>query len=249
MSINDEFKNIPQNEVKKEEKVEENKKEKTPMAKKTKIYLSILGVFLAIVVVLGAITIHSALTYVVGCFEDYSMAPTINSKIYDEEGNLYTQTNFRERNGNIVEYGLIEPLKTYGELKRFDVVAMGDIEYSYFFEASRVVGLPGEKVKLDYYGNLYINDELINQPIDKEYLKMDWSSSLGNPEDLYYEALLGENEYYLLKDNRFYYENDSRIKGPYKLGKIYGKVIAIQGTCEVKGSNFINCSIPWTRFI
>ena len=83
----------------------------------------------------------------------------------------------------------------------------------------------------------------------KEYLKMDWSSSLGNPEDLYYEALLGENEYYLLKDNRFYYENDSRIKGPYKLEKIYGKVIAIQGTCEVKGSNFINCSIPWTRFI
>ena len=33
---------------KKEEKVEENKKEKAPMAKKTKIYLSILGVFLTI---------------------------------------------------------------------------------------------------------------------------------------------------------------------------------------------------------
>ena len=52
MSINDEFKNIPQNEINKEEKVEESKKEKAPMSKKTKIYLSILGVFLAIVVVL-----------------------------------------------------------------------------------------------------------------------------------------------------------------------------------------------------
>ena len=252
MSINDEFKNTEANSEKTEEKVakkEHKNKERKQLDKKTKIYLSVFGALLAIIVALGAVVIHSALTYVVGCFTDYSMSPTINSEIYNKEGNLYTQSGFREKEGNIVEYGLIEPMKTCGKFKRFDIVAFRESEQTYFFDASRIVGLPGEKVKLDYDGNLYINDEVVNQPIDKKYLEINWGNVNKDPKDLYYETTLGDGEYYLLKDNRYYYQNDSRTRGAYKLDSFYGKVIAIQGTCEIKGSSFINCSIPWTRFI
>ena len=66
-------------------------------------------------------------------------------------------------------------MKTIKTIKRFDVLAIRKYESAYLFDAIRVIGLPGETVKLDYDGNLYINGTLVNQPIDKEYLTLDWS--------------------------------------------------------------------------
>ena len=120
MSINDEFKN-PTVEI--EEKVEEKQVEEEKKAKKKlkinkkKLYYGILGGFLAVVVIIGALAIHSALTYVAGAFLDYSMAPTINSVIKNEEGKTYNYSNFREEDGNVVNFGLIEPMKTIKTIK------------------------------------------------------------------------------------------------------------------------------------
>lgn len=257
MSINDEFKvseveESTENKDKKEEKVgiKEEKVEKKKKIDKKKLYSIIFAAFLAVVVIIGAVTIHSAMTYVAGAFVDYSMAPTINKEIFDSEGNLYNYSNFREKDGNVVNYGLIEPKKTYPVFKRFDVVAIRKNDNYYIFDALRVVGLPGEKVKIDYSGNLYINGELVKQPLDEKYLEINWSNYKNQkPEELYYEEVLGEGEYYLLKDNRYYYNNDSRTRGAYDYEDIYGKVVAIQGTCTVKGYQFINCSIPVIRYI
>ena len=252
MSINDEFKNpTVEIETKVEEKqVEEEKKPKRKLKiNKKKLYYGILGGFLAVVVIIGALAIHSALTYVAGAFLDYSMAPTINSVIKNEEGITYNYSNFREEDGNVVNFGLIEPMKTIKTIKRFDVLAIRKYDSAYLFDAIRVIGLPGETVRLDYDGNLYINGTLVNQPIDKEFLTLDWSQYDQPKEQLYFETTLENDEYYLLKDNRYYYKNDSRYRGAYKLDSIYGKVIAIQGTCTIRGTSFINCSFPLTRFI
>lgn len=252
MSINDEFKKSTEEiEVKVEEKQpkpQEKPKKKLKFNKK-KVYYGILSAFLAVVVIIGALAIHSALTYVAGAFLDYSMAPTINNQIKDEDGKIYNFSNFREKDGNVVNFGLIEPMKTIKTIKRFDVLAIRKYESAYLFDAIRVIGLPGETVKLDYDGNLYINGTLVNQPIDKEYLTLDWSQYDQPTEQLYFETTLENDEYYLLKDNRYYYKNDSRYRGGYKLDSIYGKVIAIQGTCTIRGTSFINCSFPLTRFI
>jgi signal peptidase I len=240
MSINEEFTNSNKEEVK--EKAEKTKKS-TKLTKKSKIYFSIFGVLLAALVVIGSVMVYQALTYVVGCFDDYSMAPTINKVIKDEKGREYSYSNYRNRNGNVVEYGLIEPVKTKPTFKRFEVVVKRIYEDEYFFNPFRVVGLPGETIKLDYYGQLFVNGEKVNQPIDSSFLELDWSTYGSQPiEQLYFEETLGEGEYYLLKDNRYYYKNDSRSYGPYKYEDIYGTVIAIQGTCTIMGSSFINCS-------
>ena len=247
MSLNEEF-------VAKEEvvatKSEEKKKKKLTPRKKMKIYYSIFGAFLAVVVIIGALMTYQALTYVVGVFSDYSMAPLINKEIKDKDGKVYTYENFSDRDGNIVEYGLINPAKNIKEYKRFDVVAIQEYKDEYFFEPFRVVGLPGETIKLDYDGNLFVNGEEVKQPIDKEFLKLDWSKyDYMDKDNLYYQETLGEGEYYLLKDNRYYYNDDSRLYGPYVAEDIYGKVIGIQGTCTLDCGYFINCSIPFTRYI
>ena len=243
MSINDEI-NLN------EEKKVENNKPKNKKINKKKVYLSILGCFLAILFIISALTVYSALTYVVGCFTDYSMAPTINKKIKNKDGKTYNYSNFVNSNGNIVEYGFIEPVKTKPNFKRFEVVAIKKYEIGYLFDAYRVVGLPGETVKLDYEGDLYVNGEKVVQPIDKEYLKLDWTKYEHlSPEILYFEETLGENEYYLLNDNRYYFKNDSRTYGAFKYEEIYGTVVAIMGTCAVDGTNFIHCSFPFPRFI
>lgn len=247
MSINDDFITSPQEKV---EEVKQEPTEKPKLTKKQKIYFAVFGLILAAVVAIGSVMTYQALTYVVGCFTDYSMAPTINKVIRDENGKEYTYDSFRNAYGNIVEYGLIHPVKTKPTFKRFEVVAIQEYKDEYIFDAFRLVGLPGETVKLDYDGNLFINGEEVKQPIDKEFLKLDWSD-YGNVDHdkLYFEETLAEGEYYLLKDNRYYYDNDSRHYGPYKYEDIYGTVVAIQGTCTYDGGDFLNCSFPITRYI
>ena len=68
MSLNDEFRNSTEEKI--ETKVEEKQPEPQEKPKKKlklnkkKLYYGILGGFLAVVVIIGALAIHSALTYV-----------------------------------------------------------------------------------------------------------------------------------------------------------------------------------------
>ena len=162
-----------------------------------------------------------------------SMYPTLNGNAYDSYGNKLDESSGSSKVGYIVDYGVMDTHKSaLNRIKRFDIVIT---KYSSLDEGNkikRVVGLPGETVKFvitgvghDHNGDLYINDKYYEQPISSEVLK----NSSGYPAG---EIKLGEDEYYVLGDNRNH-SRDSRSEGPIKKEFIVGKAIALCATCEV----------------
>ena len=105
--------------------------------------------------------------------------------------------------------------------KRNDVIVykQSNKEHSYF-EIKRVIGLPGETVKIKN-GIVYINDEAI-----KEKVKTEAISNSGLAEE---GVKLDDNEYFVLGDNRNDSE-DSRFAGIGNVLKneILGKAVATE---------------------
>lgn len=114
--------------------------------------------------------------------------------------------------------------------KRGDIVILDghDMEgyYSKEYLVKRIVGLPGETVKIED-GNVYIKPADSNEfyLLQENYLAegtkttmMDDAMKKGN------EIVLGENEYYCLGDNRPV-SNDSRNLGPFTADRIKGVAI------------------------
>lgn len=95
------------------------------------------------------------------------------------------------------------------KIKRFDIVV---VQTGNTRIIKRVIGLPGETVKY-VTDRLYINDKEI---------KDDYGN--GYTHDFEYEKKIGNNQYYVMGDNR---ENstDSRIVGPVSKNKILGKAV------------------------
>ena len=92
------------------------------------------------------------------------------------------------------------------DVDRFDVVLLNFNDTKY---VKRIVGLPNEKV--EYIDNvLYINGEKVDDPYNN-----------GTTSDFSIE--LGDNDIYVLGDNRSY-SKDSRKLGRFKLGYIIGTV-------------------------
>ncbi len=91
-------------------------------------------------------------------------------------------------------------------IDRFDIVV---VNYNNDTLIKRIIGLPNEKVSyID--DKLYINDELIEMPLDFEYTSD-------------FELITGKDEYIVLGDNRNV-SKDSRSIGPIKRDNIKGKV-------------------------
>lgn len=92
--------------------------------------------------------------------------------------------------------GLIVDKITYRfeDPQRFDIVVF---PYKYEEKTNyikRVIGLPGERVYIDDQGNIYINDELLNEGYGKEVIR--------DPGRAYVEIQLEDDEYFVLGDNR-----------------------------------------------
>lgn len=105
-------------------------------------------------------------------------------------------------------------------IHRFDVVAVVEPESGDQW-VKRVIGLPGETVA--YRGGmLYINGQIMEEP----FLNDAYISETGRTRSTFTndmaEVKLGDNEYFLVGDNRPD-SYDSRARGPFQRSDIIGK--------------------------
>ena len=104
----------------------------------------------------------------------------------------------------------------------FDKIGRGDIVVFRYPKnpgkifIKRIIGLPGEKVEIKK-GHIYINGTPLSEPYLDERARGD---------DDHPPVTLGNNEYYLLGDNRVI-SDDSRDFGPIKKDLISGRAIFI----------------------
>ena len=79
--------------------------------------------------------------------------------------------------------------------KRFDIVVFQPIrEKKGTYYIKRIIGLPGETVRIDETGKIYINGELLDESYGYEVILR-----AGRAEE---EITLAENEYFVMGDNR-----------------------------------------------
>lgn len=123
-----------------------------------------------------------------------------------------------EPNFDSGEMVLVQRLSYSGNklIKRGDVVAArfpADSKKTRLIK--RVIGLPGETVKITYEGDIYINWVKLNEP---------YNIIVGTPPyDQVQELTLGEDQYFLVGDNRPG-SSDSRLWGPVTKTDIQGQI-------------------------
>lgn len=97
-----------------------------------------------------------------------------------------------------------------GSIKRFDIVVL-DEAYDNEKIIKRVIGMPGETISIKN-DKIYINGKVIDN-----------SFAYGTTSDVD-KIELGEDEYFILGDNRLI-SKDSRYFGPVTKSEIIGKVV------------------------
>jgi signal peptidase I len=128
--------------------------------------------------------------------EGFSMEPNFT----DQEYLLINKVTYRFENpqrGNVIVF--IAPNVT-------------SIDY-----IKRIIGLPGEKVSIKNQ-NIYINDKLL----EEKYLSPDIKTVVQNDKSTTMELTLGDDEFFVLGDNRDH-SSDSRVFGPLPKKNIIGK--------------------------
>ncbi len=102
--------------------------------------------------------------------------------------------------------------------ERFDIIVFPFqyTEGTYFIK--RIIGLPGETVRIDEKGNIYINGEVLEESYGREIISPE---TIGIASQ---DIVLGEDEYFVLGDNRNN-STDSRkeIVGNIKRDEIIGR--------------------------
>lgn len=150
-----------------------------------------------------------------------SMAPTLN------HFTSISNTDYRE-------YGLMDT--NVKKLKRGDIAVFDMSGGNYIVK--RVIGLPNETVRLvdgggsnPDYVRITANNETFT--LDEDYLTE--TAKINTYSGSYAtisEQVLGDNEYFLMGDNRSN-SQDSRAIGPVKSSQLTGKLIVIYGYYEV----------------
>lgn len=103
--------------------------------------------------------------------------------------------------------------------QRFDIIVFPPRCEPDVFYIKRIIGMPGETIRIDEKGNIYINDELLSESYGREIISPECVG------DTAWENLtLGDDEYFVMGDNRNN-SKDSRYKvvGNIKRSEIVGK--------------------------
>lgn len=116
-----------------------------------------------------------------------------------------------------------------GKIKRFDIVIVKreDGRYKGQELVKRVIALPGETIEYKD-GVLYINDEVVNE----DFISNEVRELTGR----IYKKTLGENEYYVMGDNRGG-SSDSRDFGAITKSEIRGRGLLRFMICTKKDEN------------
>ena len=101
----------------------------------------------------------------------------------------------------------------FNEPKRFDIVVFPYRYEKDTYYIKRVIGLPGETVFIDEEGNIFIDEELLQEDYGKETI-LDAGRA-------YEPITLGEDEYFVMGDNR----NNSQDSRDPAVGNISGEDI------------------------
>ncbi|MCH5281190.1 MAG: signal peptidase I [Lachnospiraceae bacterium] len=94
--------------------------------------------------------------------------------------------------------------------QRFEIVVFPYQYSKETFYIKRIIGLPGERIYIDDEGQIYINGELLEEDYGKEVIE---DAGLAAT-----EIELGENEYFVMGDNR----NDSADSRFVSVGNVDG---------------------------
>ena len=78
--------------------------------------------------------------------------------------------------------------------ERFDIVVFPFRYEENTFYIKRVIGLPGETIRIDEMGNILIDGNILEESYGKEVIQ--------NPGGAYEESVLADDEYFLMGDNR-----------------------------------------------
>ena len=100
----------------------------------------------------------------------------------------------------------------FTDIERFDIIVFEYQHEENVYYIKRIIGLPGETVQITD-GNIYINGELLEE--DYGYEMMESAGLAAEP------VTLGENEYFVLGDNR----NDSTDSRDPRVGNITRDII------------------------
>lgn len=78
--------------------------------------------------------------------------------------------------------------------ERFDIIVFPYLQQKETFYIKRIIGLPGETVRIDEDGNIFVNDALLEEHYGKE--------TIADPGRAIEPIKLGKDEYFVLGDNR-----------------------------------------------
>lgn len=91
----------------------------------------------------------------------------------------------------------------FNDPERFDIIVFPFEYQNNTYYIKRIIGLPGETVRIDEDGNIYINDKILIENYGAAVIE--------DPGMAYNEIQLGETEYFVLGDNR---NNSSDSRNP-----------------------------------